>query len=508
MFWSLLVLVVCWWQAPLAGAAEANHLIISEVVVDVRPPASQFGSEFIEITNPTGESIDLSNVFLTDANTSPLNYYYNIVTGQDIGGGQAQDFHCRFPAGSFLAAGDTMVVSLAGTQEYREAYGRLPDFELFEDEPYPDAVPEMLEIFPGSVNVGLGGSGPNDPDLDFEGETVVLYRWDGQSDLVQDIDYLIWGSSQLFRVDKTGVAIDGPDPDGQSSLYSADTPVANQDPIPIVGHTFGQSFARLSGDEGEEIATGGNGITGHDETSEKLSQTWQITPVSGQDPPTEPEAWFPPAPIVRSVTRLPTVPLEDVDVSLKVWLLAFDGVAEATFFWSLDGITFQSVAATDNGDGTWTGILPGQDFDTEVFWYLTAVGTGGGTVVYPVSAPAFLESYTVAGQISLKVPARTFMPEKGETFPIQFVSQPDSETRLRIFDLEGRLQITLFDNRFDGEPSADPANPSELFWDGRDQEFERVAAGFYVVHLSVVDLQDGKEETKTAPVVVATPLSK
>jgi len=106
--------------------------------------------------------------------------------------------------------------------------------------------------------------------------------------------------------------------------------------------------------------------------------------------------------------------------------------------------------------------------------------------------------------ILLQVPARTFVPHRGDVFPIQFVTTGNAETRLRIFDLEGRLVITLFESRFDGAGSTIPSAPTTVPWDGRDETFELVTGGMYVVHLSVVNKDTGEEETRTAPAVVAT----
>jgi hypothetical protein len=95
-------------------------------------------------------------------------------------------------------------------------------------------------------------------------------------------------------------------------------------------------------------------------------------------------------------------------------------------------------------------------------------------------------------------------------FPVTFVSNPAdvSETRLRVFDLEGRVVITLFDSRFDGDPPSSTTDRRlPLYWDGRDSSFERVKAGMYVLHLQVVSIETGDQENLTAPVVIGTRLS-
>src|SRR6185295_19007130 len=103
-------------------------------------------------------------------------------------------------------------------------------------------------------------------------EMVILFQWDGVAATVKDVDYVTWGSTfdvGATRVDKTGVA-----------GYSADTPAASQKfaPAPDVG----QSIERCTLETGE-TATGGNGITGHDETSEPMDTNFviQATPTPG-----------------------------------------------------------------------------------------------------------------------------------------------------------------------------------------------------------------------------------
>ncbi len=251
-------------------------LLLTEIVVT--PTAG----EFIEIVNPTAEVIDLSNVYLTDATfAGGGTFYYNIVTGADAGGGGFSDFHARFPDGATIGAGEFQTVALAGSDDFSSEYGFDPTYELYEDGGGADAVPDMREALPGSIN-GQGG-------LSNSGEIVILYAWDGESDLVGDIDYAVWGD-KAEAVDKTAVSIDGPDADGELSSYAPDTAIASQDVMLPGAHPFGESFQRIEFAEGTETQVGGSGIMGSDETSENLSVTWSVlTPTPGAAPP-------PPAP--------------------------------------------------------------------------------------------------------------------------------------------------------------------------------------------------------------------
>lgn len=187
------------------GGSSEPGLLLTELVVT--PTAG----EFIEIHNPGASPIDLSDVYITDATfAGGSTYYYNIVTGTNAGGGGFSDFLARFPDGASIAPGAYQTISLAGSDGFFAEYGINPDYELFEDGVGPDAIPDMREGLPGSIN-GQGG-------LTNGGEVAILFTWDGQSDLVADLDYTMWGDN-AEAVDKTGVSIDGPDGDLVATQY-------------------------------------------------------------------------------------------------------------------------------------------------------------------------------------------------------------------------------------------------------------------------------------------------
>ncbi len=242
----------------------APQLLLTEIVV------TPTEGESIEIHNPTGQIITLTDVYLTDAtNAGTSNYYYNIVIGASAGGagGGGSDFHARFPPGAMIGPGEYQTIALRGSANFSTTYGLAPTYELSEADSTPDAIPDMLEALPGSIG---GRAGLTD-----SGEVVILYFWDGTSDLVTDLDYILWGD-KAEAVDKTSISIDGPDDDNTPSTYLADTPIGLQD---ILGsdsplHTSITSIQRKDLGEGAETRTGGNGAGGNDETSEDLSNTW------------------------------------------------------------------------------------------------------------------------------------------------------------------------------------------------------------------------------------------
>ncbi|NIT60050.1 MAG: deoxyribonuclease, partial [Aliifodinibius sp.] len=205
-----------------------DHLLISEIVVT--PTAG----EFIEIHNPTANSIDLSEYYLTDATSvSEPGYYYNIVRDSLAGGNSAFDFHVRFPNGaSSISPGEYQTVAING-DDFASTYSLNPTYEINSTDPN---VTDMMVAF-GTVGGSVG--------LTNGGEVVILYQWDGSSDLVNDIDYLVWGDKNE-AVDKTNVSIDGPDPDTLASDYLADTPINQQiSASSTAPHGDGESIQRL-----------------------------------------------------------------------------------------------------------------------------------------------------------------------------------------------------------------------------------------------------------------------
>ena len=244
--------------------ADVGDLLITEISA-----TGADGVNFIEIHNTGLSSIDLSDVYLTDATFfNGAVFYYKMVNQvtADSGGGGFFDFNARFPNGATIEADEYQTIAIDGSSKFFTEYGINPTYELYEDGS-ADAIPDMLEATPGSINGQGGLSGVT------RGEVAILYTWDGSSDLVQDLDYVIWVDT-AEAVDKTGVFIDGPDGDADSSSYQADTATSSQTVIATVGHSLTTTWQRTDLSEGTEIQTGGNGFNGSDETSENLDETF------------------------------------------------------------------------------------------------------------------------------------------------------------------------------------------------------------------------------------------
>ncbi len=242
--------------APLLIFAQ-NHLLISEIYV---PASTDQQKAFIEIYNPQDQAVALDSVYLSNYNT-----YYEIVA--NTFSNTTTDFLVQFPAGETLAARSSVTVALYGS-EFAAAFGKQADFEIAGNE---DNTPDMTVHYRGD-NITL------DPSAGM----AVMFTWNGMSDLVADVDYLAWGLS-FFKdrwVDKSGVSIDGPDDNTDADTYQNDTPKGSQKAL--ASPATGKSYQRDGIVEPDETASGGNGVSGHDETSEDWTQTFaQVSPSPG-----------------------------------------------------------------------------------------------------------------------------------------------------------------------------------------------------------------------------------
>ncbi len=234
-FWHVISLSLCF----LTPVFSTNHLLISELQVS---PDAQ---EFVEIFNPNAVSISLDNYYLSDYNT-----YYNLVNNEFTA--DPSDFLVKFPAGTAIDSAGILVIATDGS-----TFSGSVDFELKGN----SAVPDMVPLYVGS-SAALSNK-----------EMVILFYWDGQSDLVADVDYAMWGDNTSNFVDKSGISIDGPDAGSNTSSYLDDTPVASQQPFPVAPIS-GKSMARNTASENSENFLNGNGIYGHNETSEPINQNF------------------------------------------------------------------------------------------------------------------------------------------------------------------------------------------------------------------------------------------
>ncbi|MDI7268798.1 MAG: lamin tail domain-containing protein [Myxococcota bacterium] len=243
--------------------AVNSHLLVTEIVV------APTEAEFIEVHNPTVASIALAGYYLYDAADPAIAWrYWDLPSGPPWPAVRSYDFVAAFPPGASIGPGERVTVATGSAQTFAARHGSNPTFEMRPGTPNDPATPDMVAAFPGSIGGAAAGMLANIT------ETVVLFYWNGATDLVADGDIVSWGTT-AEAPDKTGVTRDGPDPDSVPSAYRSDTPVASQQAIAGV-HPSGGSFVRADLAETGEPRTDGNGLNGHDETGEDLTATWTV----------------------------------------------------------------------------------------------------------------------------------------------------------------------------------------------------------------------------------------
>lgn len=236
-------------------ASVAGHLVISEI--GVAPAAG----EFIEIYNAGEAAVDLGSYFLSDNAT-----YFKIAAGTPWNPPLATpgtDFLAQFPTGATLAPG--AAISIATSSTFEAQFGKCPDY-ILATTPLT-CTNGVAKAMVAPTNGGIGAS----VGLSNDREMVVLFQWAG-GPTVKDVDYVTWGTvfDAETRADKTG-----------ASGYQPDTAPASQKAAVPPGVL--QSIERCSAIETGEKTSGGNGLLGHDETSEAMDQTFktQATPTPG-----------------------------------------------------------------------------------------------------------------------------------------------------------------------------------------------------------------------------------
>ena len=291
---------------------QVDHVIFTEVVL------TPSDGEYVEISNPTESAVDLTNYYLTDGtDISSSKLYYNLPIEDNYWSGSSTDFICRFPSGYTLAPGAAIKISLRDNSAYESVYGQTPDISLDDD---------MLSVSEESDTKGNPGA----PKLHNSSETLILFYWDGSSDIVKDVDYLIWGDNS-FAIDKSGV-------DG----YLSDTPTSSQSLMPV--HATNEKLVRLDkSSEGGETQANGNGITGHDETSEPLADTWTTASLTSSKPE------------ISNLSLSPSNPFTDDILKFEVDVVDDDGISSVILRYEFQQeITSLSMSLSDNSSSLYT----------------------------------------------------------------------------------------------------------------------------------------------------------
>lgn len=241
------------------GPPPSSPLLLSEIVLTTVPGSMTDPGEMIEIVNTSPDDVPLSTYYLSDNGN-----YYQLPVKATV---DPTDFIVKFPEGAVIHGHQVMTIAIATPTDFAGAYGIAPSYSLRD----------------GSLQtIAMNGA----PQLTNAGEPIILFQWDGQSDLVTDVDIMIAGvpSAANALPNKSNATQDGPDLDMVSSKYAVDLGSIHAQPA-APGN--GVSTKRIALEDGHEMHNGnGNGQSGDDETSEDTAATWDGTTANPFTAPT------------------------------------------------------------------------------------------------------------------------------------------------------------------------------------------------------------------------------
>ena len=187
-------------------------------------------------------------------------FYYNsendFVFEKEFWSQNLNDFFIQFPENSTILPGDSLVISMQMNSVFSNYYYYEPDYNIHE------LTTKGTNFIVGDNIVDyLEDSGNN-------GESLILFYWDGESNIIKDVDYFLWGS-RSFAIDKTNL-----------DNYLPDQPADFQSYLDNVINHYSYNRIIESNNyccyETGETDNGGNGLTDHDETSENFENTWTV----------------------------------------------------------------------------------------------------------------------------------------------------------------------------------------------------------------------------------------
>ena len=491
-------------------AQQADHLLLIRVITQPSP------AESFSIYNPTDSPINLSNYYICDDEE-----YYKMQTEGDMSpasnasGVTTEGFTAKFPDISIIP-GDTLHIIL--NENFNEFYGEdfIPDITMYGSE-----INSMIETESGSIS-------STNNKIEESSELIILFKWDGNSDhLIEDVDYFIWGAYQT-PINKSGI-----------STYQNDTPSDSQLYFESEAEVY-NAYSRIGKDEIGEVETGGNGITGHDETSESFRTSWEVieffvmgctdsnAPNYNETAEIDDGSCFVPLVDILNdeydciassngycdstptcpVVRIRGMIVDYFDVTVyggphAITVEDEEGFrVEATIWpseWDIanDNISNYLITPPYN---RYLIAAQGSVFEYEGEKQLLICTPDDFFVIESFDQEGFFtEDESASVQIS---PAPfVLLPSLGETLDFSYSFPNNSRVRVSIFDISGRFITSLVDKYYSNSGIVKRYEDSSA-WDGRDQLGQIVSPGTYIMHMEVMNPVTGETQTDAAPIVV------
>ena len=503
--------------------AEADHIIFSRITTTPND------AEMVAIYNPTPTTINLSKYYLSDVSENITgSHYYNLPSGIDCFPESGSDFIAQFP-NIEIAPNQTITIGLHDATSFNNYYSINPDITLQED---------MLSVDVDGADSTIGS---NSNLLIDNYESLILFYWDdGNSQIVQDVDYFVWGGPGVpyYGVNKTNV-------DGYSNDTSFEIQAGNA--LEAIGE--GQSYIRNSDIENGEVGQGGNGITGHDETSEVFTESWSIIIENGcfvpdcgclipEDPNYDENAevscldandnGYGDCCVANAITHtiedIVTGSAEGFVATIRGTIISFGDYREPNNGPQVIGLLdSQTGHVIDLVIWDWDVITPTEstiaymvDPSNLAEYVILAEGLVGiynGSFQFEIVEENNIEEYYVyypqgefiqdddINKVVISPAPFVIIPTLGERLDYSFSVPSNSKVVIRIFDMNGNFITSLLDDFFISSGTIERYE-DKADWDGKDHHGQIVAPGTYLMHIEATNWQTGEYSYDMAPVVV------
>jgi hypothetical protein len=152
---------------PYGDLPPSSPLLLSEIVLTTVAGSMTDPGEMIEIVNTSADDVPLATYYLTDSGN-----YFRLPLGATV---DPTDFIVKFPEGAVIHGHQAMAIAIATPTDFAGTYSVAPSYSLRD----------------GSLQtIAMNGA----PQLTNAGEPIILFQWDGHSDLVRDVDIMIVGA--------------------------------------------------------------------------------------------------------------------------------------------------------------------------------------------------------------------------------------------------------------------------------------------------------------------------
>ena len=157
-----------------------------------------------------------------------------------------------------------------------------------------------------------------------------------------------------------------------------------------------------------------------------------------------------------------------MDYQVNALIQHRSGIANAMIYYSIDTTQgYQSVPMTQTTGDNWTGYIPGQSSNDEVFYYIAATANSGKQQVRPMPAPQGFWNFVVGVEVSNKPQIQQAAIGRVSPNPavdyihLPIVIEKPLSASIQIFNMSGQLVQNVFEGQINSDNNF-KINSSEL----------------------------------------------